>query len=141
MTRRAAAIEVADYHDEVAQFERTRSADYHPAKANEPRRVLTLRGGVLAGANNGEGRGDWAHRPNVAVHTAVTGSGYAYGTSVAACNGSLELGHNAELSALVVVSTVDDRLLCQRPACRAMRDQASAPVPAQTPPIEGDRVT
>jgi hypothetical protein len=136
-----AAIEVADYHDEVTQFERTRPTDYHPAKANEPRRVLLWEGSILAGANNGEDRGDWSHQRNVVVHTAVTGSGYAYGTSVAACNGSLELSYNAEVSSLVKVREVDEGLLCQRPGCRTARAQTSAPVPAQTPPIEGDRVT
>lgn len=132
MTRRPASIEVADYHDEIMQHERTRTADYHPAVANEPRRVLTYHGQVLAGSNNGEGRSDWSPRPNVTVHTAVTGSGYSYGTSVAACNAALELSYNAELSSLVDVTKVDDRLLCQRPACRALRAQTSAPVLAQT---------
>jgi hypothetical protein len=139
VTRRAVSIEVADYRDEVIRHERTRPADYHPATANEPRRALTWNGELLAGSNNGEGRGDWSYRPNVAVHTAVTGSGYAYGISVAACNGSLELGYNAE--DLVKVSTVDERRLCQRPGCRAMRSNASASVPTQTPPTEGDRMT
>jgi hypothetical protein len=140
MTRRVTSIEVADYHDEVLRHERTRPADYHPATANEPRRVLTWNGAVLAGGNNGEGRTDWSYRPNVTVHTAVTGAGYAYGTSVAACNGDLELSYNAEVSSLVKVSTVDERLLCRRPGCRAARTQASAPASAQTPPIEGDPV-
>jgi hypothetical protein len=119
MTRRAPAIEVGDYHDEVQRHAQTRPADYHPATAREPRRVLTWNGDALAGSNNGEGRDDWSYRPNVVVHTAVTGSGYAYGASVAACNGSLELGYQAELSALVKVGTVDERLLCQRSGCRA----------------------
>lgn len=141
MTRRAPSIEVGDYRDEVIRHERTRSDDYHPATANEPRRVLTMNGKALAGSNNGEGRDDWAYRPNVTVHTAVTGSGYAYGASVAACNGSMELGYNAELADLVDVTKVDDRLLCQRPGCRALRAQASAPDLAQTPPTEGDQVT
>jgi hypothetical protein len=141
MTRRAPAIEVGDYHDEVARHEQARPDDYHPATANEPRRVLTWNGDVLAGSNNGEGRDDWSYRPNVVVHTAVTGSGYAYGASVAACNGSLELSYQAEVSGLVKVRDVDARLLCQRPGCRAMRVQASASVPAQTPPTEGDQVT
>jgi hypothetical protein len=136
-----ASVEVADYHEEVARHESTRPADYHPSTGNEPRRMLTLMGEVLAGSSNGEGRSDWAYRPNVVVHTAVTGSGYAYGTSVAACNGSLELSYNAEVSSLVKVREVDEELLCQRPGCRTARAQTSAPVPAQTPPIEGDRVT
>ncbi|MFC9891485.1 hypothetical protein [Streptomyces pilosus] len=141
MTRRASSIELGDYHDEVVQHERTRTDDYHPATANEPRRVLTYNGQILAGSNNGEGRDDWGQRYNVIVHTAVTGSGYTYGASVAACNGSMELSYNAELSSLVDVTKVDERLLCQRPGCRAARTQTSVPVPAQTPPIEGDRVT
>lgn len=141
MTRRAASLEVADYQDEVMQHERTRPDNYHPAVANEPRRVLTHSGKVLAGANNGEGRGSWSYRPNVTVHTAVTGSGYAYGACVAACNGSMELSYNAELSSLVDVTTVDERLLCQRPGCRALRAQASAPAPAQSPPSERDEMT
>lgn len=141
MTRRAPSIEVGDYHDEITQHERTRSADYHPAKANEPRRVLTWNGKVLAGSNNGEGRNDWSYRPNVTVHVAVTGAGYAYGTSVAACNGSMELSYNADMSSLVDVTAVDVRLLCKRPGCRALSTQASASTRAQTPPTEGDRVT
>lgn len=141
MTRGLASIEVAAYHDEVMEHTRTRPADYHPATANEPRRVLTWNGEIVAGSNNGEGRSDWGYRPNVAVHTAVTGSGYVYGASVAACNGSLELSYNAELSSLVKVREVDERLLCQRPGCRAARTQTSAPVPAQAPPREGVRVT
>lgn len=141
MSRGLAAIEVADYHDEIVQHERTRTDDYHPATANEPRRVLLFGGKVVGGSNNGEGRGDWGHRYNVVVHTAVTGSGYAYGASVAACNGSLELSYNAEMSSLVKVSDVDDRLLCRRPACRAARTQTSAPVPAQAPPREGVGMT
>lgn len=141
MTRRAASIEVAGYHDEITRFERTRPADYHPATANEPRRVLTHNGRVLAGSNNGEGRADWSHRRNVIVHTAVTGAGYVYGASVAACNGSMELSYNAELSSLVDVTKVDERLLCERPACRALRAHTSVPVPAQSPPTERDRVT
>jgi hypothetical protein len=141
MTRRAASIEVADYHDEVMHHTQTRPADYHPATANEPRRVLTCNGEIVAGSNNGEGRDDWSYRPNVVVHTAVTGSGYAYGTSVAACNGSMELSYNAEMSSLVKVSTVDERLLCQRRGCRAMRSNSSVSVPTQTPPAEGDQVT
>lgn len=140
--RRVPSIEVADYHDEIVQHERTRSDDYHPATANEPRRVLTWNGEILGGSNNGEGRSDWGYRPNVTVHTAVTGSGYAYGTSVAACNGSLELSYNAEMSSLVEISTVDEKLLCQRPGCRAARTQASAPVPARatTARPEGTRL-
>jgi hypothetical protein len=141
VTRRAASIEVADYHDEVMHHMRTRPDDYHPATANEPRRALTWNSEVLGGSNNGEGRGDWSYRPNVTVHTAVTGSGYAYGASVAACNGLMELGSQAELSDLVKIRDVDGRLLCQRPGCRAMRTKASASVPAQTPPTEGDQVT
>lgn len=120
--RRDVSIEIADYHDEVAQHTRMRPADYHPAVANEPRRVLTWEREVLTGSNNGEGRSDWAYRPNVTVHTAVTGSGYAYGVSVAACDGSLELSYNSDLSSLVKVSAVDKQLLCRRPGCRAMRE-------------------
>ena len=141
MTGRAPSIEVGDYHDEIVQHTRTRPADYHPATANEPRRVLTRNGVILAGSNNGEGRNDWSYRPNVTVHTAVTGSGYAYGTSVAGCNGAMELGYNAEMADLVDVTTVDDRLLCQRPGCRVLRAHASVSTPAQTPPTEGDQVT
>jgi hypothetical protein len=141
VTRRPPSIEVGDYHAEVGHHEQTRPDDYHPATANEPRRVLTWNGEVLAGSNNGEGREDWSYRPNVVVHTAVTGSGYAYGASVAACNGALELSYQADLSGLVKVSTVDERLLCRRPGCRAMRAKASASVPAQTPPTEGEQVT
>jgi len=141
MTRRAPAIELGDYHDEVLRHEQARPASYHPATANEPRRVLTWNGDVLGGSNNGEGRSDWSYRPNVAVHTAVTGSGYVYGASVAACNGSLELSYNAELASLVTISSVDERLLCQRPGCRATRSETSVPVPAQTPPTDGDQVT
>ncbi|MYW49622.1 hypothetical protein [Streptomyces sp. SID161] len=141
MTRRAASIEVADYHDEVIRHEQTRSDSYHPATANEPRRVLTSNGKVLAGSNNGEGRNDWSYRPNVTAHTAVTGSGYAYGTSVAACNGSMELSYNAEMSDLVDVTAVDVRVLCQRRGCRALRNQATAPGTAQTSPSKGDQVT
>lgn len=116
-------IEVADYHDEVAIRAETRPADYHPATANEPRRALTWDGDVLAGAINGEGREDWSPKPNVVVHTAVTGSGYAYGASVAACDGDKELSYQAELSGLVKVDTVDKQLLCRRSGCRAMRRQ------------------
>jgi hypothetical protein len=141
MTARTNTVEIGDYHDEVLRHAQTRPADYHPATANEPRRVLTWNGEVLAGSNNGEGRSDWTYRPNVVVHTAVTGSGYAYGASVAACNGDLELSYQAELSALVKVSAVDDRLLCRRRGCRAARAQTSAPVPAQTSPSKGDQVT
>jgi hypothetical protein len=164
MTRRAASIEVADYHEEIMNHAQTRPADYHPATANEPRRVLTWNGEILAGSNNGEGRNDWAYQPNVTVHTAVTGSGYAYGASVAACNGNLELSYQAELSGLVKVTTVDARLLCRRPGCRAARSidtsdrgqrlvrgldliAGTYPIPSnesvvgQTPPIEGDQVT
>jgi hypothetical protein len=140
-SRRATTIEVADYHDEIVQHERTRPTDYHPATANEPRRVLTYQAKILAGANNGEGRDDWSHRSNVTMHIAVTGSGYAYGASVAACNGSMELSYNAELSSLVDVTKVDDRLLCQRPGCRALRTQVSASAPAQSPPTEGEQMT
>lgn len=119
-------IEVGDYRDEAARHEQTRPADYHPATAREPRRVLTLHGEILAGANNGEGRGDWSYRPNVTVHTAITGSGYAYGASVAACDGSMELGYGADPSALVVVRKVDERLLCRRPGCRTARETKEA---------------
>lgn len=141
MTRRAPTIELGDYHDEVLRHTQARPAGYHPATAKEPRRALVWNGEVLAGSNNGEGRNDWSYRPNVVVHTAVTGSGYVYGASVAGCNGSLELGYNAELSALVKVGSVDEQLLCQRPGCRAMRTKASVPDPAQSPPSKGDRVT
>lgn len=141
MTRRPASIEVADYHDEIVQHERTRPDDYDPATASEPRRVLTYRGKVLAGSNNGEGRGNWSYRPNVTVHIAVTGSGYVYGASVAACDGSMELSYNAEMSSLVDVSTVDGRLLCRRPGCRALRAQISAPDLEQTPPSEREQMT
>ena len=141
MTRRSSAIEVGDYHDEVQRHAQTRPADYHPATAQEPRRVLTWNGEVLAGSNNGEGRSNWTYRPNVVVHTAVTGSGYTYGASVAACNGDLELSYQAELSALVKAIDVAEQLLCRRPGCRSMRTQASAPAPAQTPPSDGDQVT
>lgn len=115
------AIDVADYHAEVARHADDRSADYHPATVREPSRVLTLNGEALGGANNGEGRGDWTPRLNVTVHVAVTGSGYAYGASVAACDGSMELSYQAEASGLVELRKVDSRLLCGRPGCRTFR--------------------
>ncbi|WP_030248193.1 hypothetical protein [Streptomyces sp. NRRL S-455] len=118
------SIDVADYRDEVARNEQDRPDDYHPATADEPRRILTWNGEALGGANNGEGHGDWTPRRNVTVHVAVTGSGYAYGTSVAACDGSMELGESAELSCLVELRKVDSRLLCRRPGCRALIKEA-----------------
>ncbi len=118
------SIDVANYRDEVARHEQTKSADYHPATASEPRRVLTWNGEALGGSNNGEGRTDWTPRRNVTVHAAVTGSGYAYGTSVAACDGTMELSYQAELSGLVELRNVDDQLLCRRPGCRALTKEA-----------------
>lgn len=118
------SIDVADYHGEVARHEQTEPADYHPATADEPRRILTWNGEALGGSNNGEGRTDWTPRLNVTVHVAVTGSGYAYGASVAACDGSMELGESADLSCLVELRKVDSRLLCRRPGCRALIKEA-----------------
>lgn len=120
MGRGAQSIDVADYLAEVEQAGKTRAADYHPATAREPRRVLTLNGSALGGANNGEGRGDWSPKRNVTVHVAVTGSGYAYGASVAGCDGSMELSYQAEASGLVKLFDVDERLLCRRLGCRAL---------------------
>lgn len=115
------SIGIADYHEEILRHAQTRPDDYHPAAADEPRRTLTWNGQALGGASNGEGRSNWTPCRNVTVHTAVTGSGYAYGASVAACNGSVELGYQAELSALVKIDDVDAPLLCRRPACRTLR--------------------
>jgi hypothetical protein len=118
------SIDVADYRDEVVRHEQDRPGDYHPATADEPRRILIWNGEALGGANNGEGHSDWTPRLNVTVHAAVTGSGYAYGTSVAACDGSMELGESAELSCLVELRKVDSRLLCRRPGCRVLTKEA-----------------
>jgi hypothetical protein len=117
-------IDVDDYHAEIERARNNRPADYHPATACEPRRALTLNGAVLGGANNGEGTADWTPCLNVTVHVAVTGSGYAYGASVAACDGTMELGESAELSCLVELPTVDSRLLCRRPGCLALTKEA-----------------
>ena len=141
MTAEPSTINVGDYHDEVMQHMANPPADYHPATANEPRRVLTWDGEALAGSNNGEGRSDWGYKPNVTNHIAVTGSGYAYGASVAACNGDLEIGQNAEMADLVKAHTVDARLRCRRPACRARWAQIPAPDPVQTSPVERDQMT
>jgi hypothetical protein len=127
MTSGPSTISVGDYHDEVLHHTANRPDDYHPATAQEPRRVLTWDGEVLAGSNNGEGRSNWGYRPNVTIHVAVTGSGYAYGASVAACDGALEIGQNAELSDLIKALSVDARLRCRRPACRARWTQIPAP--------------
>lgn len=120
------SIDVADYLAEVARHAASPPAGYHPATAREPRRVLTLDGVALGGANNGEGRGDWTPRRNVTVHVAVTGSGYAYGASVAGCDGSMELSYQAEASGLVVLHSVDTRLLCRRPGCRLLTETRGA---------------
>lgn len=141
MSRRPSTIEVGDYQDEILRHRANPPANYHPANANEPRRALTWNGDLLAGSNNGEGRNDWQYRSNVAIHAAVSGTGYAYGIAVAACNGGLELGQDAELSDLVKAHDVDHSLLCRRPACRAMWRKSSAPAPAQTPPSDGDQMT
>lgn len=141
MSRRPSTIDVGDYRDEALRSRANPPADYHPATAREQRRVLTWNGEMLAGSNNGEGRNDWHYRSNVSVHAAMTGSGYAYGLAVAACNGGLELGQDAELADLVKVRDVDRRLLCRRAGCRAVWTKTSAPAPAQTPPTDGDQVT
>jgi hypothetical protein len=85
---------------------------------------LILNGAALGGANNGESRGDWSPKYNVTVHVAVTGSGYAYGASAAACDGSMELSDQAEVSGLVELRKVDARLLCRRPGCRALIERS-----------------
>jgi hypothetical protein len=114
-------MDIADYQNEVTDRAGPPSGGA-PVDMSEPRRVLTWNGQILGGASNGEGRNDWTSRRNVTVHVAVTGSGYAYGASVAACNGSVELGYQAELCDLVKISEVDTGLLCRRPACRALRN-------------------
>lgn len=139
--RVTSAIDVHDYHAELHAHRANLPADYHPATATEPRRALTHEGALLASSANGEGRSDWAYRPNVTVHMAVTGSGYAYGAAVAACNGGRELGQDADMADLVKAEGVDYRRRCRRPACRALWPQTSAPAPAQTPPSDGDQMT
>lgn len=120
---RGGSIEVADYLSEVEQSVYNRSADYHPAAAREPRRVLALNGAALGGANNGEARDDWGQKANVTVHAAVTGQGYAYGAAVAGCDGSMELDYEADASGLVELHRVDAQLLCRRPGCRKRIEQ------------------
>lgn len=109
-------IEVHDYQAEALHHRSNRADDYHPANADEPRRVLTSCGLLLAGTRNGEGRSNWNSRG--VAHIAVTGSGYVYGASVAACNGSVELGEDSDLADLVPATKVDAPGRCQRPACR-----------------------
>ncbi|MEW1754161.1 hypothetical protein [Streptomyces angustmyceticus] len=118
MSAAVGRIEVHDYQAEVLHHRTNRPDDYHPAKAQEPRRVLTYRGSVLAGTRNGEGRNNWNSLG--VVHIAVTGSGYVYGASVAACNGSVELGEESDLADLVPAAEAESSGRCQRPACRKL---------------------
>ncbi|AEM88786.1 hypothetical protein [Streptomyces violaceusniger] len=118
MTATVDPIEVHDYQAESLRHRANPPAGYHPAKAQEPSRVLTFDGSVLSGTRNGEGRSNWNSRG--VVHIAVTGSGYAYGLAVAACNGGVELGEESDLSDLVLADKVDTPGRCQRPACRKL---------------------
>ena len=111
-------IEVHDYQAEALRHRANPPAGYHPAEAREPRRVLTWDGSILSGARNGEGRSNWRRRS--VAHIAVTGSGYAYGLAVAACNSAVELGEESELAYLVPAAKVDVPGRCQRPACRKL---------------------
>lgn len=146
-----ATVDVHDYLDELQQHRANRPQEYHPATAREPRRALTRRGALLAGGRNGEGVDHWgADNPRKAnrlkVHVAVTGWGYAYGASVAACDGAAELGEDADPGCLVDARSLDQSRRCQRPGCRTLWALADTLLPApgegeQDPPTEGDRMT
>lgn len=104
------------YHREVDHHQANKPSGYHPATATQPRRLLTDDGQILAGAVNGHCLHDWNRRRG-RVHLAVTGSGYAYGCAMAACNDSAELGEDTD--GLVDAARVHPARRCRQPACAA----------------------
>ncbi|MER6256294.1 hypothetical protein ABT224_33585 [Streptomyces sp. NPDC001584] len=117
-------IEVENYRSEAEQSRLTRDSDYHPATAQEPRRVRTNGTHVLSGTYNGSVLAGWRDRHLSPMHITVTGSGYAYGAVVAACDASRELSEEATLSDLVEAIRVDEERRCRRQACRTLFDKA-----------------